>query len=162
MTVLEAIADRIIVREGGIADVGDGAGLTSFGQTSAWLAQYGLTAPTSAAEARANYLQVWALTKLSGIAAADDLLADVVLDFAVNAGERVSIRTLQIVLSLTADGAWGPQTQAAVDAADRRRLAAKVLAEQVAHYGAVITKNPARAKFAHGWMNRKAEQIARL
>ena len=162
MTLLEEIADRIVLREGGVADVGDGKGVTRWGQTAAWLDQYHLPDPHSALDARQNYLAVWALTKLAGIAAVDDLLADVVLDYAVNAGERISIRTLQIVLGVTPDSIWGPATQAAVDGCDRHSIAAKLLAEQVAHYGAIITANPSRAPFAHGWMNRKAEQIARL
>lgn len=162
LAVLNSIADRIIAREGGVADVQDGKGVTRWGQTAAWLEQYQLPQPQTSADAKKNYLTVWLATKLAGIAAVDDLLADAVLDYAVNAGERVSIRTLQVVLDVSPDANWGPATQTAVDNCDRHQVAAKLLAEQVAHYGAIITANPSRSVFAHGWLNRKAEQIARL
>jgi lysozyme family protein len=162
VTPAASIIARVIAREGGIADGGDGMGITSFGQTSGWLEQFGLTAPHTPDEAAANY-QLWLeKTGLLGLCAFDDILADATIDYAVNSGHRVAIRALQIRLGTGSDGVWGPQTQAAVDACNRHAMAAKVIASRVKLYGALITADASRSQYAHGWMNRVGDQIERL
>lgn len=158
-----ALIVRVLAREGGIADVGDGAGVTRFGQTPAWLHTFGLAAPETAAEAARNY-QVWLVrTGLIGLCDYADDFADATIDFAVNAGHRQAIRALQSVLGLRPDGIYGPETQARVDQANRPAMARRVIGQRLRYLGSLIASKPDRfAKFAGGWTARVAAQVEAL
>lgn len=154
---------RVLAREGGVADVGDGQGVTRFGQTPNWLLHYGLTAPKDQGEAAANY-RIWLVrTGLIGACDYADDFADSLIDFAVNSGHRVAITNLQRVLRIQADGIWGPETQAAVDIIDRPAVARRMLGSRLRFLGQIISRNPNQhAQFASGWMSRIAGQVEAL
>jgi lysozyme family protein len=157
------LVGRVLVREGGIADVGDGKGVTRFGQTPGWLDQFGFTPPRTPAEAEANYRTWLVRTRLIGVCDVPDAFADGVIDWAVHAGHPVSIRGLQRALGVMVDGVLGPETQAAIDACDRALIGRKVLASRVRSIGRLITDAPQKhARFAAGWLNRLADQIEAL
>jgi hypothetical protein len=80
VTPLDALIERLLDREGGVADVGDGKGITRFGQTPEWLEQFGLPAPTTRAEAAVNYKRWLDLVKLTVVVLPGDDLADILLD----------------------------------------------------------------------------------
>src|SRR6187549_1380891 len=131
MTRYEAaskIIAEVIRREGGIADVGDGKGITSFGQTPTWLEAFGYEAPTDRAMAAANYHAWLEYTRLIDVCEFPDVLADVVIDYAVHSGHHAAIKALQSALGLRADGIFGVETQNAVDWCNRRTIAASVIA----------------------------------
>lgn len=157
------ILARVIAREGGIRDVGDGKGTTRFGQTPDWLHQWGFPAPTTVAEAGANYRTWLVRTRLIGVCDFPDALSDAVIDFAVHAGHPLVIRALQRALGVTADGIIGPETQEAIDQCDRALVARAVLAARIRYFGRLITDAPDRfARYAAGWMNRIAVQVESL
>lgn len=153
---------RVIEREGGIADVGDGKGVTSFGQTPAWLDSLGLPAPKTVEEAAANYRTWLVRTKLIGVCDEPDAFADGTVDWAVHAGHAVAIRALQKSLGVPADGILGPETQEAIDGCDRTLMGRKVVAARVRSLGRLIADRPTNARYAAGWMNRLADQIEAL
>ena len=165
-----AIIDRILEREGGIADVGDGKGITRFGQTPAWLEQFDLPIPTNEAEAADNYAAWLAIVGLDAVIGDEaDLLADFVIDFAVHSGHQAAIRALQITLGhLKADGQMGPKTRGAIDALDavawrRTAVALGVFGEEIRFQGRMITTQPEKyARYAHGWANRNAGKLLHL
>ena len=161
---LKPLIDAVLDREGGIKDVGDGKGVTRFGQTPQWLKQYDLKPPTTPAEAAENY-QTWLdLTQLAFLVPLSDLLADTVIDFAVHSGARTAIRALQRAAGTVADGVIGPKTRAAVTQVDAHFwLARMVLAERWEVMGAAITNHPERlAKNAKGWARRGAGFLREL
>jgi lysozyme family protein len=86
----------------------------------------------------------------------------VVFDCAVNSGEGRAIRTLQQALQLTDDGAWGPETQAAALACDPRAVASRYLDLRDIFYNAVARARPQSLEFLRGWLNRIAEERAKL
>jgi len=154
---------RVIAREGGIADVGDGKGVTAFGQTSAWLATFGLPEPASPEAAAANYSTWLVRTRLIGVCDQPDSFADVTIDFAVHSGHQVAIRALQKALGVGVDGVYGPETQAAVDTVDRARAARHVIGGRLRFVGRLITDAPgSHARYAAGWCARLAGQIEAL
>ena len=166
----DEVIRRILEREGGVADVGDGKGVTRFGQTPAWLEQFDLPIPTNEAEAADNYAAWLAITGLDAVVGDEaDVLADFVIDFAVHSGHPPAIAALQIALGhLKVDRVIGPKTRAAVDALDqvhgrRKAVAVSVFAEELRYQGRAITSNPAKhAKQAHGWANRNADKLLQL
>ena len=160
----DVLITRVLEAEGGVKDIGDGAGVTRYGQTPRWLRQFGLPVPTTPAEAAANYRTWLNRTGLIGLCDMPDLFALAVIDWAVNSGHQVAIRSLQRQVGAQPDGIWGPETQAAVDRFTRRQAAAAaVVADRARFFGRIITDDPAdHAQWAAGWMNRLARQIEQL
>ena len=74
-------------------------------------------------------------------------------DFAVNAGPRRAIKTMQKAIGTTPDGAIGPKTMAALKAANQSELVAKFSAEKEAFYRSL----PTFGTFGKGWLRRVAE-----
>lgn len=154
---------RVIAAEGGVADVGDGKGITRFGQTPDWLSRFRLRAPATVVEAAQNY-RVWLVrTGLIGVCDYPDSFAHAVIDWAVTSGHAVAIRALQRAVGAPVDGIYGPETQTFVDVADRVRVAKRLVADRVRFFGRIVTAAPEKhARFCAGWMNRMAAQIEDL
>lgn len=92
-----------------------------------------------------------------------DDLAKRVFDFAVNAGSGTGVRCLQQAINALAapgstkigeDGAWGPATVAAANAADAAALTAAFTEKRVARYEAIVAAGPAKACYLKGWIAR--------
>lgn len=157
------IIGRVIVREGGIGDAGDGEGITRFGQTPTWLLDFGFVPPETPEQAAANYRTWLARTRLIAVCDYPDSLADITIDFAVNSGHPAAIESLQRALGVRVDGILGPETRTAIDACDRYLTAGKLLAARLQFRGRIITTNPEKhAKQAKGWANRDAAQLLAL
>lgn len=150
-------------REGGVKDVGDGKGITRWGQTPGWLAQYVLPVPRSADEAIGNYEAWIAVVGLGDVLASGDNLADILLDIAVMSSAPKAIKALQVALGIQVDGVYGGQTKAALEAAASREVIAHlVIAWDMEYQGSIITLNPQRAEYAKGWAARMAGHVRRL
>ena len=162
MTPLELLISKLLDREGGIADVGDGKGVTRFGQTDGWLAQFSLPTPTDRTSAAVNYLKWLDLVGLTPIVAVGDGLSDILLDVAVMSGHRQAIMALQSILHVAADGVMGSNTLAALAGQDRRTLTKAMICWDMEFEGRIIVNNPARAKDAAGWASRLAQHVRNL
>lgn len=159
-----AVIDRLLVREGGVADIGDGAGVTRFGQTQGWLDKFQLPVPATQEQARQNY-RAW-LTKTRLDMLPDDLrFADAVIDYAVNSGEAPAIRALQQAIGLPAklqDGVIGPVTIAkwAALSSVAQQWRDAVFAARLRTIGAWAHSDPTHAvPLIHGVMDRIATAL---
>ncbi len=167
--MIEPIVERVLVREGGVADVGDGKGITRYGQTEGWLLQHGLPIPKSRDEARRNYL-LWAKQLgFDELARRSVEIADQVIDYSVLSGDETGVSNLQAALGagLLRDGRLGPKTFAALDralAAGREgELARDIFARRLDQLGELLSsKKVDRRKFAESWLNRMAGIARRL
>lgn len=161
--VLASVAGWIVREEGGVADVGDGAGLTRWGQTMGWLTQWNLPVPTTKEEAITNYVAWLGKSHLSGLASNNDILLTIVADFAINSGEGPAIMSLQAALGVPADSILGHKTISASLGANQREIALVVLADRQERNGSVIASHPDRfARFARGWSARYGRQMRRI
>lgn len=160
----DAIIARVIQREGGVDDIGDGKGVTRWGQTLGWLATFNLPVPESPEDAAENYAAWLHITGLDVVVGDEpDNLADFLIDFAVHSDHKPAIRALQRALDLTADGVVGPKTRAAVERVNREWLAFAVIAGEMRYQGGIITDNPDKhARWARGWANRNADKLMQL
>lgn len=173
---VRAVIDRVLLHEGGIADVGDGKGLTRFGQTPQWLDQWGLAAPRTVDEAAENYA-IW-LDKigLAAVCEIDPILGSAVVDFAVNSGHVTAVKALQRAIGVAADGVIGGQTVAALSAVKddaRQHVTLLVHCTRLEFIGRIITdeltklRGEGRLKsdkkthgeYAAGWLNRMAANL---
>jgi lysozyme family protein len=82
-----------------------------------------------------------------------------VFDFGVNAGIRTSIKALQTIVGVTADGSVGPITLAATKAADPHVFIQNFSARRMDYYRGLTTEWPT---YGAGWTNRtnSVEQAA--
>lgn len=81
-------------------------------------------------------------------------------DFAVNAGPVTAIKLAQIVVGTASDGALGPKTLAALNAADPAHFVALYALAKIARYRDIVTKDRSQAKFLLGWVNRVLKEAA--
>lgn len=153
----------ILTDEGGVADVGDGKGITRYGQTPGWLESFDLLPPANAADAAVNYEAVFVKTGIAEVIDRDVATGHALATFAVHAGETAAIKALQRELHVDVDGAIGPETLAALDRADDRVIAHGIVAAYGEHLGASMAnlKRDNRV-YARGWSNRLGRLIRGL
>ena len=77
-----------------------------------------------------------------------------ILDTAVNMGKVTTIKMLQIVVGVTADGIIGNQTLNAVNMLDEEKLLLRFKLSKVARYAYLANKYPKNKVFLSGWINR--------
>ena len=160
---MESAIAMILQDEGGVADVGDGKGITRYGQTPGWLEQWALVPPSNAADAAVNYETVFIRTGIDQVIERDVSIGHALATFAVHAGEGAAIRALQRELHVDVDGVIGPQTLAALDRASDSVVAHGIVAaygEQLGEAMASIKKD--NRKFARGWAFRLGRLIRGL
>lgn len=165
MSARDAIVDRVLTREGGVAQVAGESWVTRWGQTPQWLATFKLPSPSTVEEAHENYVAWLQMTRLDRVIGdAPDVLADVVIDYAVHSGHVPAIQALQDAVKVPADGVIGPVTIEAIHIdSDRRRAAAHIIAARSEHQGRLIARKPQQfAIYALGWARRQAEFIRAL
>ncbi|MGS4945538.1 glycoside hydrolase family 108 protein [Meridianimarinicoccus sp. RP-17] len=158
----EACVGIVLAHEGGFVDhPDDPGGATNFGITHGTLAAHRGSAVSvqdvrelTRAEAKAIYHRsYWKTVQGDDLPVGIDL---VVFDFGVNAGVARSVKLLQRVLGVDADGIAGEMTLAAARAADPRDVIVRFGQGRMAHYRALKTWS----KFGRGW-TRRTEGVER-
>ena len=81
-------------------------------------------------------------------------LAVVQFDTAVLVGVGSSIKLLQSALKLTADGLFGPKTEAALRKNNSLETAIEVINLRVVYYKQRVAENPNQKVFLQGWLKR--------
>ncbi len=160
--------EAMILNEGGyvLHEVpGDRGGQTYAGiarnawpQWSGW-AQIDAGMTPSANTVRLFYLErFWQPLRLSDVA--DQRVAATLFDFAVNAGVKTAATLAQIVAGTTPDGALGPKTLAAINAADPEKFLLAYALAKIARYRDIVSRDRTQAKFLLGWINRALKVAA--
>lgn len=158
----EACLPVVLQHEGGFsANPADPGGATNLGVTihtlSNWLGHPATVADVKAltAETVAQIYKAWFWSPVSG----DNLPAGVdlcVFDDAVNTGPGSAAKRLQKAADVTADGAIGPGTLAAVHAMPVGALIDALATLRSAYYESLPTFD----RFGRGWLNRVAATTA--
>ena len=81
----------------------------------------------------------------------DQSVANMVVDWVWHSG-AATIKKVQTLLGVTADGIVGPKTVTALNNA--KDIKTKVYNARKAYFEAIIKKNPSQKKWFNGWMNR--------
>ena len=154
--------EHVLKSEGGyVNDPLDRGGETNLGVTKAAWAQY-IGRPVQDGEMKALTVGVVAPFYKKGYwdkCRCDELpggLDFAVFDFAVNAGPGRAIKFLQQAVGVTADGAIGPATMAAVAKADPEQALAAFSKAKEQFYNGIVARDPSQARFIKGWLNRVA------
>jgi len=102
------------------------------------------------AQAKAIYQRLyWRAVKADELPAGIDVF---VFDMAVNQGVDTALRALQEAAGTTADGRWGPNTAAAIRAAEPKSLLIDFAALRGLHYAEL--SDDLVKRFGHGWYRR--------
>lgn len=169
MADITHLINEVLAREGSAYTdrAADAGGPTKYGITLQTLTEYTGGNRTAADvqaltedQARAIYRELyWQGPGLYMIA--DQNLADLVFDCAVQHGPMRAIEWLQQAAGLQADGVIGEQTKdllikLGMGTPKVRAFYRSVLAKRIGFYGEIISNNPREYVFAHGWANRVA------
>ncbi len=154
------IVEAILQAEGGVADVGDGQGVTRWGLTVDFLTSWGFETPKSREDAAQCYRTWMAITRLDELTGINEPLAGLVIDSAVNEGLSYAVRTLQAAVGAGQDGVIGGQTLSAITHADSKRVSYRILGARLKHYVQLAQGDPNRnLKYLGGWTARLFDQF---
>jgi lysozyme family protein len=143
---------------GVVKDLGDGQGLTRFGvgqKAHPELPPTFYTMPEfDALSIAIGVYRVTYWNRFLGDQIVDDGVASCLLSFSINDGTNREVRMLQQILNLTQDGAFGPQTLAATNAAAPQPLAAALRQAQASFYLSLVPTRPDLAAVLPGLLAR--------
>lgn len=98
---------------------------------------------------RAGYWDVWQGDKIR-----HQSVANIVVDWAWASGTRTSIKQVQNILGVKADGIVGPKTLGALNNTNQQELFNDIKAARYRFIEAIIARDPSQAVFRKGWQNR--------
>lgn len=98
---------------------------------------------------KAGYWNPWKADEI-----ANQSIANIVVDWAWASGPGTSIKQVQGILRVIADGIVGPKTLAAINSADQRTLFADIHAARLKFVDNIVRRDPTQARFLKGWKNR--------
>lgn len=156
----------VLAREGGyVNDRDDPGGETNHGVTARvyarWRKRRGLSARSvrliQPAEIAAIYdTEYWEPVRGDELLRLGFGVALVVFDFAVNAGVGRATRLLQRAVGVPEDGAFGPATWRAIEAAAPDAFVAGYSRGREGFYERLAARRPPLRKFLRGWLKRVA------
>jgi lysozyme family protein len=156
---IDNLITNVIEREGGYVNhASDRGGPTNWGITQGTLAA-SRGRPVSIADVQAlTQAEARKIYRANYFAGLDDVTDPKVLeflfDYAVNSGPRRAVKALQTVIGVTADGAFGPASKAALAKVKQADLYGPLICERLDFYLRIIANDPSQVVFAAGWANR--------
>jgi len=101
-----------------------------------------------------QFYQVSFWDTISGDKINNQLVANSIFDFGVNAGVKVSASLAQLVVEAEADGVIGPQSLEKINCFDPDHFLAAFTVAKIARYISIIKKRPESKKYLYGWVSR--------
>lgn len=163
MATFDLAIPGLLLREGGLVDSPtDRGGLTNFGISLRAYPDLGRAGIENLSPERATAIYLvdyWTPLRLAKVA--DELVATAIFDFAVHSGIRRATIEAQRIAGVRDDGAFGPKTLAAVNAAEPDLFLARYTLARV-FYWVALARNVVYRPNLRGWLNRLAELDAEL
>lgn len=170
MAAYEPAFEKMIINEGGYKLVnipGDSGGQTFagiarnyHGSWKGWnyIDSNDLTNPKLINSVKSFYKsKFWNL--INGDKINNQKIAELIFDFAVNAGVRTSAKIAQGIINAEMDGVIGPKTLAKLNNYDSEKFLLKFALAKVSRYAQICNKNKTQSKFLLGWINRTIKEI---
>jgi Putative secretion activating protein len=101
--------------------------------------------------------QFW--EKIAGDQIRDQVVAESIFDFSVNAGLVMGVKLAQITIGALPDGRIGPVTLAKLNEMDPAIFVLKYALAKIARYAEICNKNRDQSKFLLGWVNRTMKEL---
>lgn len=96
--------------------------------------------------------QFW--EKTSGENITDQVIAESIFDFGVNAGASTAVKLAQIVVGTVPDGRIGPVTLEKLNNIDAAQFVMKYAIAKITRFAEICNKDKTQTKFLLGWINR--------
>ncbi|MDD5712351.1 MAG: glycosyl hydrolase 108 family protein [Smithellaceae bacterium] len=96
---------------------------------------------------------------ISGDKIKNQIIAEAIFDFSVNAGTGTAIKAAQTAMGVNPDGRIGPITLGALDTIDGAQFIAKYALAKIARYAEICRKDKTQTKFLLGWINRTLDGV---
>lgn len=90
----------------------------------------------------------------------DQHTAELLYDFAVNAGVSTTVKLAQIVAGCTPDGKIGPKTLEAWNSIESRMFSLSFSIAKITRYRDIVARDKTQLKFLMGWINRVLKGLA--
>ena len=157
MPTIAEIIDNVIEREGPETnDPLDKGGRTAYGISEAANPKAWADGKVTEAEAREIYERKY--VKWPGFdKIAHPRLREHLIDYGVNSGTQLAIMKLQKILGVEVDGKIGPETLAALEAADPVRINNLLALVRMRMFGKIVKKDLRQGKYLDGWLARAEE-----
>lgn len=81
-------------------------------------------------------------------------VAEICVDWGWASGTRTSVKQVQRLLGVAADGVVGPKTLAAINSMAPMSLFYRIREARVQFVKAIVRRNPSQKKWLNGWLNR--------
>lgn len=161
MANFDTYAPKLKKWEGGWSDnPADAGGATMMGVTLATYRSYYGSWRTKQDLYRITDTQ-WTLIMKTGYwdkCRADEIqnqsVAELLVDWCVNAGTKTPVKALQRVLNCTADGIVGKNTLRALNGGKSAEIHQRLLTARIQFYYDLVDKKPSNKVFLRGWLNR--------
>jgi lysozyme family protein len=101
-----------------------------------------------------NFYEVQFWNRISGNLISDQVVANSIFDFAVNAGTSTSASLAQMVIDTPTDGVLGPDSAEKINAFDKDHFIAAFTVAKIARYVHIVKKRPTSRKYFYGWVLR--------
>lgn len=161
MADLWKLVPKILLWEGGYACIpGDSGGPTNKGVTLRTYQSYygkdkGVEDLKRMTDAQWAYIFKWGFwDKVKADSISSQSVAEMLVDWCWMSGVTTPVKNLQRIVGVTVDGKFGPQTLAAVNAADPKILHSRLKAAREDYYQRIVARDPVKKKFLRGWLNR--------
>lgn len=104
-----------------------------------------------------NYFNASGLKRIKS-----QVIANVIYDFAVNAGVRTAVRLAQQVGGCAVDGMLGSNTARELNSFDEDVFVPRYVLAKIARYSAIVNADRSQSKFLLGWINRTMRDLESL
>jgi len=94
---------------------------------------------------------------LKGDLIANQVTADSIFDFSVNAGIKTSVQMVQSIVGTKVDGIIGEKTLQKLNSLDFGYFQPAFTVTKITHYISIIKKRPTNKKYLYGWIIRALE-----
>jgi len=160
--------EKVIADEGGyqLTDIpGDRGGMTYAGiarnpnpDWAGWKLidrkEFGLATPLVREFYKVNF---W--DRVRGDELTNQVIAETIYNFGVNAGVGVAIKLAQLIVGVTPDGAIGPKTVERLNLCTAEKFVPSYALAKIQRYVNICMKDRSQSKFLLGWIRRALEGL---
>ena len=108
---------------------------------------------TPAAQLVHDFYRILFWDDIKGDQIVNQTVASDIFNFYVNTGRPAKVLA-QVVVNMTPDGAFGPQTIAAINAAEPEKFVLAYALAKITRYRDIVQRDRTQIKFLMGWINR--------
>lgn len=98
--------------------------------------------------------------KINGDQIEKQKVAEIIFDFAVNAGYRTAGKLAQLVVDATPDGILGPKTLSKLNQVEENDFTLRYALAKIARYAQIVNRDRSQNKFLLGWINRTLKGVS--